>query len=141
MTWLKIRDGRIVEGWEQLESGGAAAATASARLKFDLTPFGGGNLRARQEHRFRLPLFRNEPEACQRLPKAGGMAYFPRMLSKIRLHAVSELPPDYHANLGKGADGFCASYLRVQYDVLTQRVSLAGRTTKSWNGVSPTAAG
>jgi len=58
--------------------------------------------------------------------KAGGMAYFPRMLSKIRLHAVGELPLDYHANLGKGADGFCASFLRVQYDALTQHVLSGG---------------
>ena len=59
--------------------------------------------------------------------KAGGMAYFPRMLSKIRLHAAGELPADYHANLGKGGDGFCASFLRVDYDALTTR-GLAGGT-------------
>src|SRR5258708_39624525 len=58
--------------------------------------------------------------------KAGGMAYFPRMLSKIRLHAAGELPPEYHANLGKAADGFCASFLRTQYDDLTQRVLAGG---------------
>jgi hypothetical protein len=59
--------------------------------------------------------------------KTGGMAYFPRMLSKIRLRALGTLPPDYHANLGKGADGFCASFLRITYEALQERV-LAGGT-------------
>ncbi|MDB6017894.1 MAG: hypothetical protein JWR19_2383 [Pedosphaera sp.] len=36
--------------------------------------------------------------------KTGGMAYFSRMLDKIRLHAKGELRPDFHANLGRGAD-------------------------------------
>ncbi len=58
--------------------------------------------------------------------KAGGMAYFPRMLSKIRLHAIGDLPDDYHTNLGKGADGFCAGFLRVEYSALTQRVLQGG---------------
>ncbi len=58
--------------------------------------------------------------------KAGGMAYFPRLLSKIRLHAVGELSPDYHDNLGKGADGFCAGFLRVDYEALTRRVLEGG---------------
>ena len=58
--------------------------------------------------------------------KAGSMAYFPRMLSKIRLHGSGALPADYHANLGRGADGFCVSFLRVQYDALRQRVLEGG---------------
>ena len=73
------------------------------------------------------PCFAMSQKPVSAYAKACGMAYFPRMLSKIRLHTVGELPPDYHANLGKGADGFCASFLRVQYDALTQRV-LAGGT-------------
>ncbi len=56
----------------------------------------------------------------------GGMAYLPRMLSKIRLHAAGELTSDYQANLGKGADGFCASFLRIEYDALRQRVLAGG---------------
>jgi hypothetical protein len=36
------------------------------------------------------------------------------------------LPPDYHANLGQGADGFCLSFLRVEYDVLRERVLAGG---------------
>jgi hypothetical protein len=73
------------------------------------------------------PCFAMSQKPVSAYAKAGGMAYFPRMISKIRLHAVGELPPDYQANLGKGADGFCASFLRVQYDALTKRV-LAGGT-------------
>jgi hypothetical protein len=58
----------------------------------------------------------------------GGMMYFPRMLDKIRLHARGELPEDYHANLGKPrtADGACANFLRVNYNVLCQRVLKGG---------------
>lgn len=54
------------------------------------------------------------------------MAYFPRMLSKIRGLASGDLPPDYHANLGRGADGFCLDYLRIEYDALKQRVLEGG---------------
>jgi len=57
---------------------------------------------------------------------ASGMSYFPRMLDKIRLHARGELPPDYHRYLGKGADGWCTAYLRVNYDALTARVLEGG---------------
>jgi len=56
-----------------------------------------------------------------------GMSYFPRMLDKIRLHARGELPPDYHSFLGRGADGWCTGYLRVNYEALRERV-LAGGT-------------
>jgi hypothetical protein len=55
------------------------------------------------------------------------MSYFPRMLDKIRLHARGDLPPDYQSSLGKGADGWCLTYLRVNYDDLRTRV-LAGGT-------------
>src|SRR5260221_9633524 len=58
--------------------------------------------------------------------KAGGMAYFPRMLDKIRLHAAGELRPDFHANLGMGADGWCSGFLRVDYDALKKRVLEGG---------------
>ena len=60
--------------------------------------------------------------------KAGGMAYFPRMLDKIRLHAKGELHPDYHRNLGlaMGADGMCCHFLRIAYPDLTRRVLQGG---------------
>ncbi len=59
--------------------------------------------------------------------KVGGMVYFARLLDKIRLFAHGELRADFHENLGKGADGFCTQYLRVDYAALKERV-LAGGT-------------
>jgi gluconokinase len=58
--------------------------------------------------------------------KVGGLFYFGRMLDKIRLHAKGELPPDYHANLGKGFDEKCVTFLRVDYDNLVARVEQGG---------------
>jgi len=55
--------------------------------------------------------------------KVGGLFYFGRMLDKIRLHAKGELPPDYHANLGRGFDEKCANFLRINYDQLVERVN------------------
>lgn len=58
--------------------------------------------------------------------KVGRIVYFGRMLDKIRLQAAGTLPAgDYAANLGKGFDGRCCSFLRVNYDELKTRV-LAG---------------
>jgi gluconokinase len=54
--------------------------------------------------------------------KVGRIVYFGRMLDKIRLHAAGKLPPaDYAANLGKGFDIRCCSFLRVDYDELKRR--------------------
>ena len=58
--------------------------------------------------------------------KLGGLFYLARMLDKIRLHAKGELPPDYHANLGKGFDEKCVTFLRVDYDDLVERVKQGG---------------
>jgi gluconokinase len=58
--------------------------------------------------------------------KIGGLFYFGRMLDKIRLHAKGELPSDYQANLGKGFDEKCVTFLRVNYDQLVQRVKMGG---------------
>ena len=58
--------------------------------------------------------------------KVGRLVYFGRMLDKIRLYAAGQLPAaDYAANLGKGFDGRCCSFLRVNYDDLKTR-TLAG---------------
>jgi gluconokinase len=54
------------------------------------------------------------------------MVYFPRMLSKIRLFAAGELRPDFHANLGIGADEWCTSFLRIDYAALKNRVLEGG---------------
>lgn len=59
--------------------------------------------------------------------QVGGMVYFSRLLSKIRLFSEGELPMEYHANLGNGADAWCANFLRVSYENLRARV-LAGGT-------------
>lgn len=60
--------------------------------------------------------------------KVGRLVYFGRMLDKIRLHAAGQLPvSEYGANLGKGFDGRCCSFLRVGYDALKAR-TLAGGT-------------
>jgi hypothetical protein len=59
----------------------------------------------------------------------GRLVYFGRMLDKIRLHARGALPAaDYAANLGKGFDARCCSFLRVNYDELKTR-TLAGDLT------------
>jgi Domain of unknown function (DUF5069) len=58
--------------------------------------------------------------------KVGGLFYFGRMLDKIRLHAEEQLPQDYHANLGRGFDEKCTSFLRIDYDQLVQRVNRGG---------------
>ena len=58
--------------------------------------------------------------------KVGNLVYFGRMLDKIRSHAKGELPSDYQANLGKGFDGSCTRFLRVNYDELVERVKQGG---------------
>jgi len=63
---------------------------------------------------------------CSVFDKAGGMAWFPRMLDKIRLHSRGELDADYHGNLGKGMDGFCLDFLRIEHAALTARVLEGG---------------
>src|SRR6266699_6952283 len=58
--------------------------------------------------------------------QVGGIVFFGRMLDKIRLHAKGKLPPDYHANLGKGFDEKCVKFLRVNYDDLVESVKEGG---------------
>lgn len=59
--------------------------------------------------------------------KVGRLVYFGRMLDKIRLHAAGKLPrADYEANLGKGFDGRCCNFLRVNYEELKARVLAGG---------------
>ena len=54
------------------------------------------------------------------------MAWFSRMLDKIRLHARGELPPDYIPWLGKGFDGRCCRFLRVEYPAFVARTLQGG---------------
>lgn len=68
----------------------------------------------------------NVPGLRSPYAKVGRLVYFGRMLDKIRLHAAGRLPTgDYGANLGKGFDRACCSFLRIGYDDLKARV-LAG---------------
>ena len=55
--------------------------------------------------------------------KVGRLVYFGRMLDKIRLHSAGKLPlDDYGANLGKGFDARCCTFLRIDYGALKARV-------------------
>ena len=58
--------------------------------------------------------------------QCGGIYYFARMLDKIRLHAASQLPIDYQANLGGGFDARCTSFLWIEYAPLVERVKEGG---------------
>ena len=75
--------------------------------------------------------------------KVGGIVYFGRMLDKIRVHARGELPPDYQANLGKGFDANCTTFLRVDYRQIVELVRQGGSDEEvlAWcfaNGYRPT---
>lgn len=58
--------------------------------------------------------------------ETNGLRYFPRMLDKIRLNAKNQLDPEYHENLGRGADMRLVKYLRVEYGKLRDRVLEGG---------------
>ena len=58
--------------------------------------------------------------------KTGGIVYFARMLDKIRLHALENLPADYHENLGGGFDERMVSFLHVGYPALVEQVKSGG---------------
>jgi len=58
--------------------------------------------------------------------KTSGLLYFARMLDKMRLQARGALRSDFHTNLGKGADQWCVSFLRVDYAALKSRVLEGG---------------
>ena len=58
----------------------------------------------------------------------GGLAYFARMLDKIRLQARGELGSDYQKNFGAPftADGACCAFLQIDHAKLCERVSVGG---------------
>ncbi len=62
--------------------------------------------------------------------KVGRLVFFGRMLDKIRLHAVGNLPADYVANLGDSKPGFfdyrCCRFLRVSFGEITRRTLEGG---------------
>lgn len=59
--------------------------------------------------------------------KTGGLFYFPRMCSKIRLHAEGKLPESHHEYLGTGFDGRTCRYLKVSYENVKAQV-LSGKS-------------
>jgi hypothetical protein len=59
--------------------------------------------------------------------KTGGLFYFARMCSKIRLQASGQLPEEYHEMLGQGFDGRTCRYLSVRYEDLRAQV-LSGKS-------------
>ena len=63
---------------------------------------------------------------CSPLDETSGLKYFPRMIGKIRLLAAGALWQDLHDNLGKGMDGWCCGFLRVDYNELKTRVLQGG---------------
>ena len=62
--------------------------------------------------------------------KVGRIVYFGRMLDKIRLHAVGNLPGDYIDNLGDSKPGMfdtrCCSFLRVSHAAISKRALEGG---------------
>ena len=78
--------------------------------------------------------------------RTGGMVYFPRMLSKIRLHAEGRLPQDYVDFLGAKENTFdwrCSLFLGVDYSAVVERTLQGGSDEEvlEWaflNGRRPT---
>ncbi len=50
--------------------------------------------------------------------KVGGIVYFGRLIDKIRQNTKGQLPSDYQANLGRGFDSSCTTFLRIDYNRL-----------------------
>ena len=65
-----------------------------------------------------------------------GLVYFGRMLDKIRLEKLGQLPPDYQENLGQGFDQACCDFLGVSYPALRERVNHGGTDSEilAWSG-------
>ncbi len=75
----------------------------------------------------------NVPGLRSPYAKVGRLVYFGRMLDKIRLHAVGQLPADYVANYGDSLppplvfDARCCHFLGVTHAEIVTQV-LAGKT-------------
>lgn len=68
----------------------------------------------------------NIPGLRSNYDRIGRLVYFGRMLDKIRLQAAGRLPADYHANLGKGFDSRCCTFLGVDHAAVTARTLQGG---------------
>jgi len=55
--------------------------------------------------------------------KVGGLVHFGRLLDKIRLHAKSALPAEYHSQRGEGFDKMCSQFLGVPYQEIVEHVT------------------
>jgi hypothetical protein len=71
------------------------------------------------------------PELLSPYESIDGLVYFPRMLSKIRLHAAGKLPEDYIPYLGEAFEGRtfdarCCRLLGVPYEQLVARTLESG---------------
>lgn len=63
---------------------------------------------------------------CSPLDETCGLAYFPRMLAKIRLHASGQLWEELVANLCKGQDASCVDFLHLTYEQVKARTLEGG---------------
>ena len=63
---------------------------------------------------------------CSPVDDVNGVLYLPRLAAKVRLHAQGRLWKDLHENLGRGMDMWCAGFLHVDYEALSQRVLQGG---------------
>ncbi|MEY2481598.1 MAG: hypothetical protein QOK24_126 [Verrucomicrobiota bacterium] len=63
--------------------------------------------------------------------KVGELVYFGRMLDKIRVHAKGELPEEYQANLGRGFDAKCCTFLHIDYAELAERTKKGASDAES----------
>jgi hypothetical protein len=65
---------------------------------------------------------------CSDYKETKGLAYFARMLDKIRLHAAGRLAPDYFVGVEDPTffDARCTRFLGVNYDQLVERTLQGG---------------
>ncbi|MDB6169334.1 MAG: hypothetical protein JWM88_2198 [Verrucomicrobia bacterium] len=63
------------------------------------------------------------PPSISPYAKTKGLVWFARLLHKARLHAAGELGPDYTPWVGKGFDGRCLRFIKIDYEQLLARIS------------------
>jgi gluconokinase len=58
--------------------------------------------------------------------KVGGLVFFGHLLDKIRLKAENRLPVEWGTGVAVAADGRCARFLHVTYELLEERTLEGG---------------
>ena len=58
--------------------------------------------------------------------KVGGLYHFGRMIDKIRVHLLEELPEEYKRNFGHGLDGALSEFLNLNHSAIVERVRQGG---------------